>query len=212
MSLATGYASGGHATGDSFESIENLLGSDFDDILSGSTGVDNILMGGGGNDILRGRGGADTLDGGSGTDIADYGDASGEINVSLATGYTGGAHALGDVFISIEGLSGGNFNDRLTGDAGANVLDGGPGGNDILVGYGGADRFVFRAGFDQDTVNDFQDGVDILDFSGNSQVNSIDDVTIGTSGADATVSDGFGNTITILNAAGLISADDFDFV
>ncbi len=49
-------------------SIENAIGSDFNDFIKGSS-ADNILEGGLGNDTLRGLKGNDTLTGGSGSDI-----------------------------------------------------------------------------------------------------------------------------------------------
>ncbi len=45
--------------------VENLVGSSFDDVLTGDKGA-NELFGGVGNDILRGKSGADTLFGGGG--------------------------------------------------------------------------------------------------------------------------------------------------
>ena len=47
--------------------VENLVGSTFDDLLTGDKGA-NELYGGAGNDILRGNSGADTLFGGDGND------------------------------------------------------------------------------------------------------------------------------------------------
>ncbi len=60
VNLGTGTASGGDATGDRFNSIENLHGSNFADRLTGSSGA-NILDGGLGNDTLTGGAGADTF-------------------------------------------------------------------------------------------------------------------------------------------------------
>ncbi|MDB4091879.1 hypothetical protein N9563_02455, partial [bacterium] len=58
-------------------SIENLIGSGFDDTLLGDSGA-NTLNGGEGNDILMGRAGDDRLTGGHGVDTfkfeADFGD------------------------------------------------------------------------------------------------------------------------------------------
>ena len=133
ISLATGYAAGGHAAGDTFYSIENLAGSAFDDQLSGDA-RSQALTGSFGDDILRGRGGADRLFGGDGSDTASYSDAPDAVNVSLATGYTNGTHAVGDTFSSIENLAGTRFDDRLNGNSGRNILEGGAGA-DVLNGY-----------------------------------------------------------------------------
>jgi len=57
----------GDAAGDTFISIENVIGSDFGDYLFGNA-ADNILEGGDGVDRLRGHTGNDTLIGGTGDD------------------------------------------------------------------------------------------------------------------------------------------------
>jgi len=66
LNLLTG-GTAGVAAGDTFSSIENVVGSDFGDYIFGSN-VDNILMGGDGADRLRGHKGNDTLIGGTGDD------------------------------------------------------------------------------------------------------------------------------------------------
>lgn len=58
VSLAAGTATGGHADGDVFLNFESLLGSAFDDRLTGNA-VKNELAGLTGRDVLRGGGGAD---------------------------------------------------------------------------------------------------------------------------------------------------------
>jgi len=58
VNLATGAASGGFAEGDTLQGIENLVGSDFRDLLTGNAGA-NVLDGGLGNDVLTGGGGND---------------------------------------------------------------------------------------------------------------------------------------------------------
>jgi Ca2+-binding RTX toxin-like protein len=60
VNLAAGQASGGYAEGDTLQGIENLIGSDFRDILTGDAGA-NVLVGGLGNDSLTGGGGNDTF-------------------------------------------------------------------------------------------------------------------------------------------------------
>jgi Ca2+-binding RTX toxin-like protein len=71
VNLATGFGSGGDATGDSYSGIENVLGSAQADTLTGDTGA-NSLWGMNGNDVLTGGAGADVLKGGTGADIFVY--------------------------------------------------------------------------------------------------------------------------------------------
>jgi Ca2+-binding RTX toxin-like protein len=61
----------GEAAGDTFASIEGLVGTGFADDLRGDGGV-NILYGMGDNDFIIGLGGADALIGGSGVDTFYY--------------------------------------------------------------------------------------------------------------------------------------------
>ncbi len=53
--------------------IEDAIGSSFDDVLAGNAAV-NALLGGAGNDLLYGAGGNDVLVGGAGDDRIDGGD------------------------------------------------------------------------------------------------------------------------------------------
>lgn len=67
VDLARAIQYGGHAEGDILSLIENLLGSAYQDRLSGDASS-NSLSGGAGDDMLIGRGGADILSGGAGRD------------------------------------------------------------------------------------------------------------------------------------------------
>ncbi|MEO0387042.1 MAG: hypothetical protein AAF281_05860, partial [Pseudomonadota bacterium] len=81
VNLATGQASGGQAEGDRLFDIENVVGTDQGDGLTGDAGDnslsgqagDDALAGGGGQDTLLGGAGADTLQGGAGDDALDGG-------------------------------------------------------------------------------------------------------------------------------------------
>ena len=70
--LAGGFGWIGDADEDLYTSIENLTGSNFDDILYGDGGR-NHLIGQGGNDLLSGGADVDYLTGGSGNDNIDGG-------------------------------------------------------------------------------------------------------------------------------------------
>ncbi len=71
VNLAADTASGGDATGDTLDNIEQLYGSNFADTLTGDAG-NNRLWGNGGDDVLTGGAGADTLKGGAGNDSFVY--------------------------------------------------------------------------------------------------------------------------------------------
>ena len=144
INMHAGTASGGLATGDTLIDIENIAGTNFNDTVFGNAS-DNHLMGGDGDDILGGAGGADILDGGLGNDTASYALSAYGVSVSLISG----SEAGGDTLISIENLTGSDFDDQLRGDTGDNILRGAI-GNDVLDGGQGID--ILDGGDGSDTV------------------------------------------------------------
>ena len=160
--LLTAKPSEGGRVVQQFDDFENVVGTDFDDVLLGNNEV-NVLRGGDGDDAIHSFGGADIIDGGEGTDTALF-TASPGVTVELDD--DGNAVlASGEELISIENLTGSaSGSDNLTGNAGENVLSG-QGGNDVLAGEGGSDTFVFEQGTDQDIVTDFESSDDLLDLT-----------------------------------------------
>jgi Ca2+-binding RTX toxin-like protein len=147
VNLATGITNGeaGGVGTDTLIGIEDVVASNFGDIVIGD-GNANHLQGAGGDDVLIGLAGDDTLDGGAGTDLANYGGATGTVIVNLSTGQASGGDG-NDVLIGIENVQGSEFADWLTGDGNANDLSGG-GGDDLLVGNAGNDVLIGGAGND----------------------------------------------------------------
>ena len=168
VNLTLGTGTGGDAEGDVLDSIEDLVGSDFDDFLranghnnelDGGLGND-ILFGSAGADILTGGAGADDLDGGTGMDTASYSGSASGVVADLSTGTGTGGDAQGDILANIENLVGSDHNDSLTGDIGINLLAGGA-GIDVLVGGVGNDDLQGGANEDLlsgDAGNDRLDG------------------------------------------------------
>lgn len=147
----------GDAKGDTYSSIEGLVGSKYGDDLTGNAaatiffgiGGNDKIYGLGGNDTLIGGAGADSLSGGTGRDYASYSDAKAGVVANLLSRTANTGDAAGDVYTSIESLFGSNFADVLTGDTLANTLIG-SGGNDRLSGNGGND--ALNGGLGADTL------------------------------------------------------------
>ena len=95
-------------------------------------GGNDTLDGGGGDDVLLGGPGSDTLRGGAGRDTASFEDATAPVTVDLTAGTASGEG--GDTLSDVEGVIGSPQADSITGDAGANTLDGGGGDDTIMSG------------------------------------------------------------------------------
>jgi len=208
---------GNFETYDTLFSIENVIGSNFNDTLGGND-LPNVLTGGGGTDFLVGLGGNDTLsggddndfqlDGGLGNDIINggagldtviyFGAASG-VTVNLATGQATGGFG-NDTLIAIESVNGSAYNDTLTGDANGNSLSG-EAGNDSLAG-GAGDDFLY-GGAGNDTVNG-GNGTDMALFS------SFSGVTVDLRIAGAQVVGGGLGTDTLISIESLSGSNGND--
>lgn len=120
---------------DTIVRIENLIGSSYNDVLTGSAGT-NRIEGGGGDDIL---------DGGAGKDTLSYASASAGVAISLAISSaqnTGGAGI--DTIANFENLVGSTRNDILIGSDDANLIEGGA-GDDVIRGGKGSDTLSYAS-------------------------------------------------------------------
>ena len=230
------------AAGDTYISIENLVGSAFGDVLVGND-EDNIFHGG-----LSG----DELNGGNGSDTADYFDAGeifGGMTIDLENPINNTGTAAFDSYISIENISGSQWQDTLRGDGGNNTLwggtlndvldgrggddrlDGGGGttsilygpqpvgvsGNDTLTGGTGNDTFVFYGSFNNDTITDFEEGPGIGDLIEIDDALFADFAAIEAAatqdGSDVLITYDASNTIRLQNVlVGNLHQNDFAFV
>ena len=164
VDLSNNTAANGDAAGDIISNFQNVTGSVAADTLTGDAGVNvldggagndvlidgagaDTLIGGAGNDVLIGGAGADTLIGDAGSDTASYAGSAVGVTVNLATltAQASTGDASGDILSGIENLIGSDQADTLTGNAYANVIDGGL-GDDLIVGSGGHDTLNGGAG------------------------------------------------------------------
>jgi len=273
---ATGGSSSGADGNDTLVSIENVIGSSFNDtlvsnsganVLDGGAGSDTVsyataggavtvtltatggsstgaggndtlisienLIGSGFNDVLMGNAGANTLDGGVGVDTVSYANASGGVSVSLtATGGSSTGAGGNDTLVSIENVTGSDFNDLLMGNAAANTLNGGLGSDTVsyanatgavtvtltatggsTTGAGGNDTLLSIENATGSAFNDTLVGnaaANILDGgAGNDslQGGGGDDILIGGSGAD-TLDGGTGiNTVDYSASSAAVSVN-----
>ena len=142
-----------HLPDNIYKDIENLIGTDFVDVLEGD-GKDNHIEGGDGPDDLKGKGGKDTL---------SYESSDGRVVIDLSaegSARARGNHATGDKIEGFENVIGSAYDDFLVGDGGDNELAGlagdddlaGGGGDDMLEGGAGADM-LDGGGYDDDVSN-----------------------------------------------------------
>lgn len=154
---------------------DSVSGDSGNDIVRGGAGDDN-LTGGSGNDLVYGDAGddyiwlstenalysigSDVIDGGDGFDTAHIGFTTMGFTINLSiSGVQQIAPGVTLDIKNVERLFGGEYADKLTGDAGDNVI-GGYNGDDVIDGGAGSDT-VFMRGYSSNfsvtwTVNGWQ--------------------------------------------------------
>jgi Ca2+-binding RTX toxin-like protein len=206
-----------------FSTVENLIGTRFDDVFTGDgganflAGVDgnDTLTGGGGNDYLRGSGGNDTLVGGDDNDVlfpgvgddtvsgglgtrdfVSYSDIeTGGVNIDLPSATATGTAPEGS------GIDHFSTTEVYYGSPQADTLTGDSGAN-LLYGFAGSDRLSGGAGAD---ILAGGAGADVIDGgSGTDTANYFSSPGgINLDLAAGTASDGTGSTDTLVTVSGM---------
>lgn len=207
------YINGGDG-GDSLYGDSYRVTADFNNY-----GGFNVI---GGNDVMSGDGGADYMVGDvhsvsitsrngtwnveGGDDVMSGGDGNDTIIGDMVSVYVSSYRGEGTAVIQ-------NGDDRIIGGA----------GNDNMWGdsvhynprtathiTNGADTFVFADNSGNDTVNDFQTGLDSIEVAGYG-LSDFSQLTISESGGNSTIHFDAFNSVVLVGVTGL-TADDFAFV
>ena len=212
VDLLNNVGAGGEAEGDTFVSIEAVIGSDFQDLIQGDA-ANNILYGGGAEDGILGGDGRDIIFGEEGDDQL-FGEGGDDVI------YSGNGGAVGGFSI----ISGGDGNDLLIAGDGAEELSGNAGFDtvsyrlstsgvevDLEVGNGFTGYAEGDTYFDIERLyaSNFDDRLDgsglrelLYGFNGDDFLNGLggDDLLVGGNGND-TILGGEGND-NIIGGAG----------
>jgi Ca2+-binding RTX toxin-like protein len=175
------------------DNVERLrVGRKGADVNGIGNSLDNDIYGGDGNNTLWGMDGDDQINGGGGDDVMYGGNGNDRFN-----GNNG--HDL---------LYGGAGDDRFDGGAGDDIFYGGLGAN-RMKGGDGADTFSFVPTPDLQMVDDFQQGVDIIEVS----AVTFDDIEVYSRGRGVQVDFGTDHQIYLANTGEItLTSEDFTFI
>jgi Ca2+-binding RTX toxin-like protein len=163
IDISTGFNGTGVENITLLGSATNATGNALDNVLIGNAGA-NVLSGGIGNDTLDGGAGADTMNGGMNSNTY-YVDSTGDVIIEdmAATNskvFSSITYSLDPASTSLRDLqltgtaalnaTGNGLDNTLTGNDGANRLDGGTDMmGDIMIGGNGSDTYVVDGMMDQ---------------------------------------------------------------
>ena len=220
VDLSGGNSGRGDAAGDSFEGIEQYVGSYHADIFIAGDDPEHITGG-------PTTGPGTSTDGDTSNDTVSYERSEQGVTVDLSSAAQSsvdavnptGSYARGDNLNGIENVIGSNHRDgdNLTAANGGSVITGGR-GDDTLVGGAGNDTFVFASGDGDDQINSFTitDGQDKIDLSAFTSIASLDDlkgeISLRDSDTDIKIDLPGGGEISLNNVTGAgLNTNDKDF-
>ena len=165
VNLTTGVATDGLGGTDTLLNIERILGTAFNDVLTGNLRA-NRFRPGDGNDTVNG------VDTSYLFDRVEYSDASSSVKVDLNAGTATGTSIGTDTLISIEAAEGSGFNDEITLPDRGEAF--GMSGNDLLV--AGKQYSWLEGGLGNDTLRGGVSSYDTAAF--NMNATNLDGLTI----------------------------------
>lgn len=164
VDLADQSQNGGLAATDTYTNIQGIIGSGFNDTLTGDAG-DNVIDGGAGADTMSGGAGNDTYRVDNSNDVVNEAVGGGTDTIITTADYTLQASSEIEALRGHSDmgliLTGNGFDNTIKGGAGNDTIAGG-GGTDKLFGGAGADNFVLDpSGFA--VIQDYAQGTDTLE-------------------------------------------------
>lgn len=159
VNLSFGSVTGSAGT-DSLSGIEIVLGSGYNDIMTGGYDAASLL-GGLGNDSFYSGSGNDYFDGGDGTDTLSFASLGSAVTLTLSNNSATAASIGLDTVTNIENFIGTGYGDTMLGGTGNDSLSGGLGndsfaggtGNDVIDGGDGTDAITYASAASAVTVS-----------------------------------------------------------
>ncbi len=132
VDLSTGTATNGWAGTDTITHFQNVIGSVYDDVITGNS-LDNVIDGGAGNN---------TLDGGGGTNTLDYSHDPAGVIVDLSAGTATNGFGGTDTISNFQNVIGSDHGDVITTSAGDNnIITCGAGDDTVIIAGSGNNEY-----------------------------------------------------------------------
>ncbi|EJL87239.1 hypothetical protein PMI16_02920 [Herbaspirillum sp. CF444] len=187
VNFVSGRGVGGDAEGDTYNRIQNVIGSAYDDVFI--AGPDSR-----------------TFDGGSGgSDTVNYGASSAGVTVNMVTMTGSGGYAQNNTYVNIQNATGSSYSDTFISSAVANHFDGGLAGSDT-VSYALSNAGVTVSLYDGSASGGYAQG-DTLAHIQNVIGSNFDDTFIASSEVNNFEGGGGVNTVSYFYATGSVTID-----
>ncbi|MFL9881276.1 calcium-binding protein, partial [Herbaspirillum rhizosphaerae] len=187
VNLVSGRGVGGDAEGDTYNRIQNVIGSAFDDVFI--AGPDSHTFNGG-------SGGSDTV---------NYGASNAGVTVNMVTMTGTGGYAQNNSYVNIQNATGSSYSDTFISGVGANHFDGGLAGSDT-VSYALSNAGVTVSLYDGTASGGYAQG-DTLAHIQNVIGSNFDDTFIASSEVNNFEGGGGVNTVSYFYATGSVAID-----
>ena len=153
MTPGTYTAHVGTDEADTLSGFVNILGSGFDDRISGDS-QSSFLSGAAGNDTISPGLGNDTVDGGGGQDVLDLAYLESQpVSLALSSSFALSPTGQSLLALNMEGVRGASGDDTFQADAQHAGYISGEAGNDLLIATGSGGGATFEGGAGSDTLD-----------------------------------------------------------